>query len=504
MKQRRTMFGVKTALALSIFMLSPVTSFAAVDACSDNTMATGGTSVQGQNNSSSTGNISGTPYHYEMWYQGGNNTMKYYSDGTFSATWNGSDDFLARVGLKYNSDKTHDQIGYFTADYNYTKSGTAGYGYIGIYGWSKDPEVEYYIVDDWFSKPNPQYLGTLMGEITVDGGTYDIYTFTRVNMPSISGTSTFPQFFSVRREARSCGHIDISAHFKKWDELFHGQTGSSGVTLKLGKLYEVKLLAEAGGSATGKIDYTYLNMTSDGSPTGEEPVTPEVPQEPFKGEIAIPGTVEMENYDVGGKNNAFYDSDGTNEGDATYREGDGVDIVTVDGGYAVGYTIAGEWLEYTVNIESDGIYNFEVKAATGAQSETTLSLTLDSVSIASPISIPNTADDWATYQTVTGKTTSLKAGVHVLRLSFDVDYTNVDWIKFSKEGEEPPVSINMNVSGMQTSVDYEVFDLQGKSIGKVFANKAGSLSEALAAKFQRSGLYLVKNGNRIQKVVVKK
>lgn len=238
----------------------------AADACSEKGGHSGnGTTTRGQNNSSVTGNIGSSGYHYEIWYQGGNNSMTYYNDGTFSAEWNGSNDFLARVGLKYNSTQTHDQIGYFTADYKFTKSGSAAYSYIGIYGWTENPLVEYYIVDDWFTKPSPQYLGTKKGEITVDGDTYDIYTFTRVNQPSIKGTSTFPQFFSVRRNARQCGHIDITAHFKKWGE----------VGLNLGKMYEVKVLAEAGGGATGKIDFTYFNITSKGSPSGSETaVTP--------------------------------------------------------------------------------------------------------------------------------------------------------------------------------------------------------------------------------------
>ena len=249
-------FGIAIGLATPAF----------ADACSEKGGHTGnGTTTRGQNNSSVTGNIGNSGYHYEIWYQGGNNSMTYYNDGTFSAEWNGSNDFLARVGLKYNSTQTHDQIGYFTADYKFTKSGSAAYSYIGIYGWTENPLVEYYIVDDWFTKPSPQYLGTKKGEITVDGDTYDIYTFTRVNQPSIKGTSTFPQFFSVRRNARQCGHIDITAHFKKWGE----------VGLNLGKMYEVKVLAEAGGGATGKIDFTYFNITSKGSPSGSETaVTP--------------------------------------------------------------------------------------------------------------------------------------------------------------------------------------------------------------------------------------
>jgi len=252
-------FGIAIGLATPAF----------ADACSEKGGHTGnGTTTRGQNNSSVTGNIGNSGYHYEIWYQGGNNSMTYYSDGTFSAEWNGSNDFLARVGFKYNSTQTHDQIGYFTADYKFTKSGNASYSYIGIYGWTQNPLVEYYIVDDWFSKPSPQYLGTKKGEITVDGDTYDIYTYTRVNQPSIEGTSTFPQFFSVRRNARQCGHIDITAHFKKWAE----------VGLKLGKMYEVKVLAEAGGGATGKIDFTYFKMSNKGSPGDSETSTATEPK----------------------------------------------------------------------------------------------------------------------------------------------------------------------------------------------------------------------------------
>ena len=252
-------FGIAIGLATPAF----------ADACSEAGGHSGsGTTTRGQNNSSVTGNIGNSGYHYEIWYQGGNNSMTYYNDGTFSAEWNGSNDFLARVGFKYNSTQTHDQIGYFTADYKFTKSGNAAYSYIGIYGWTENPLVEYYIVDDWFTKPSTQYLGEKKGEITVDGDTYDIYTFTRVNQPSIKGTSTFPQFFSVRRHPRQCGHIDITAHFKKWAE----------VGLKLGKMYEVKVLAEAGGGATGKIDFTYFKMSNKGSPSGSETQTQVTPK----------------------------------------------------------------------------------------------------------------------------------------------------------------------------------------------------------------------------------
>lgn len=220
------------------------------NACQEKGGHTGeGTTNRGQSNVSVKDAIPNSIYHYEIWYQGGNNSMTYYQDGTFSAEWNSSNDFLARVGLKYNSDKTYQELSPITADFKFTKqSGNASYSYIGIYGWTQEPLSEYYITEDWFGgKPNP---GNRVGEVQVDGETYDIYTNTRYNAPSIlDHNETFTQYFSVRRNARQCGHIDISAHMKAWEK--YGFKG---------KLYEAKLLVEAGGGASGKIDFSVLRM----------------------------------------------------------------------------------------------------------------------------------------------------------------------------------------------------------------------------------------------------
>ncbi len=228
-----------------------------IDACKDEMGHEGKeTRTQGQNNSSVTGNVGSSPYHYEIWYQGGNNSMTFYDNGTYKASWNGTNDFLARVGFKYDEKHTYEELGPIDAYYKWSKQGSAGgYNYIGIYGWTVDPLVEYYIVDDWFNKPGANLLGQRKGEFTVDGDTYEIWQNTRVQQPSIKGTQTFPQYFSVRKSSRSCGHIDITAHMKKWEEL----------GMKMGKMYEAKVLVEAGGGS-GSFDVTYFKMTDKAHP----------------------------------------------------------------------------------------------------------------------------------------------------------------------------------------------------------------------------------------------
>ena len=396
----------------------------AADACSEKGGHSGnGTTTRGQNNSSVTGNIGNSGYHYEIWYQGGNNSMTYYNDGTFSAEWNGSNDFLARVGLKYNSTQTHDQIGYFTADYKFTKSGNASYSYIGIYGWTENPLVEYYIVDDWFTKPSPQYLGTKKGEITVDGDTYDIYTFTRVNMPSIKGTSTFPQFFSVRRNARQCGHIDITAHFKKWGE----------VGLNLGKMYEVKVLAEAGGGATGKIDFTYFNITSKGSPSGSETaVTPKSSASPHHSSTSIHPSSSSHR-----STHLFSSSSGTG---SHHRSSS---------------STARNPVSSSRNFWPDKV---------SSSSSATILLPISSSSVA-PVIIPVSSS-------VTG---SINASIDAL----------------------PDVSpVPMGTSVLQ------VFDVQGKYLGKVEFRDETSLNDAVLMKFGKTGVYMVKRDGKVKMLSV--
>ena len=230
----------------------------AVDPCTVITPLTGGTQHCSSNAS---GNMGGG-YSWTIWSSGsGGCIITYDNQGcAFKATWNNSGNFLARTGLGWNSTKTYDQIGTISVEFAETKTGSGGgWSYIGIYGWTKDPLIEYYVIDDWFTKPNP---GTKIGTITVDGATYNVVKHTQTNQPSIVGTATFDQFFSVRETARQCGHISLSKHFDEWAKL----------GMKLGKMYEARILLETGGG-NGSIDFTNATVVVDASSVSPVPGT---------------------------------------------------------------------------------------------------------------------------------------------------------------------------------------------------------------------------------------
>jgi len=498
-------FSVGTAALLSLGLF---TSTYAADACSDAMGHSGNgmkvnVSCGNDGSCQGLGKISGTSWGLEEWYSGGgNNSMTYYSNGTFSAEWSGAGDFLARVGFQYDNNLVDHKTKHYAVDYKYTKqSQSAGYGYIGVYGWTRNPDVEYYIVDDWYSQPNDQYIGPSFGTFTVDGGTYSVHAFIRDNEYSKLGQSTFLQIFSVRETPRQCGHIDISAHFKKWDELFHGQTenlptsknGHMNYTVGFGKLMEVMLMSEAGGSATGKIDYTYFNMVdnAEGSTvTSSASTNPtssaSTPTSSAAAQTAVgtlPGKIEFEDYQ--NKDGGF-----------------------TNGGTYLGDIEPGNWAEYTVNVTYTGTYTFELSAARGDDQDrtTSIDLVVDGTNVGTISDI--LTDGWDDYKSFTGVTTSLSAGTHTLRVEFTGGYVNVDNITFTEKDVdkgskyEPPASIRNVHLSLNSDKELQVFDMQGRNLGRVSVAAGASLQDALFARFHKSGIYLVKQGSQMMRVRV--
>lgn len=95
-----------------------------------------------------------------------------------------------------------------------------GPGYFSLYGWTRNPLVEYYIIEGW-DVLAPGEPWTLRGNYTSDGGNYAFYTAQRVNKPSIEGTRTFTQYFGVRAESEKkigsvSGTINTGNHFDFW------------------------------------------------------------------------------------------------------------------------------------------------------------------------------------------------------------------------------------------------------------------------------------------------
>ncbi|MBN1927440.1 MAG: glycoside hydrolase family 11 protein [Prolixibacteraceae bacterium] len=203
-------------------------------------------------------------FRYELWNQNGQGTacMTLGSGALFSGEWSGILNYLARRGLGYNQTKEHQEIGTFYAKYNcdYKPSSASGNSYLSIYGWTVDPLKEFYIIENWRNWiPSMAAGATKKGTIEVNGSIYDIYVNTRVNQPSIQGTTTFQQYFSIRRNVRNSGTISISEHFDKWESL----------GMEMGKMYEVSFVVE-GYQSSGSFNFSELDVFTSDDPVGIE------------------------------------------------------------------------------------------------------------------------------------------------------------------------------------------------------------------------------------------
>ncbi|MBN2406080.1 MAG: carbohydrate-binding protein [Elusimicrobia bacterium] len=162
-------------------------------------------------------------------------------------------------------------------------------------------------------------------------------------------------------------------------------------------------------------------------------VEEEQEQGPYGGTAwAVPGTIQGEDYDEGGEGIAYHDSDGVNEG-GEYRS-DGVDIqVCSEGGYNIGWMYEGEWIEYTVNVLSNGVYNMKLRMSSGVGGA--MHVEMDGTDISGQVSVPDTGG-WENWMTVEVNGISLNAGEHVMRVCVDASAFNMNYICINSPEDE--------------------------------------------------------------------
>lgn len=228
------------------------------------------------------------------------------------------------------------------------------------------------------------------------------------------------------------------------------------------------------------------------------------PRTPFKGTaLAIPGIIEAEDYDLGGEGKGYHEANTLgNQGAATLRPNDQVDIeVTSDtaGAHSIGYTLTGEWLVYSVDVKTEGEYELKLRVATNSEGGA-MHLELDGVQLSDTIALPNTGG-WTTWQTITLPKFSLTAGKHDLKVMFDSDYINLNWMEFisiSTTGVHSPAvpaspALVRSLSTMEFQIvwngsfDYQIVHFDGTLVEMGKGNNQVNIGRSMAP-----GIYVLK------------
>jgi glucuronoarabinoxylan endo-1,4-beta-xylanase len=243
-------------------------------------------------------------------------------------------------------------------------------------------------------------------------------------------------------------------------------------------------------ASLGKHTINAVAYDENGESGESAPITIEVVKRarPYGGVAAkIPGIVEAENFNEGASGISFYDAKEENNGDATYRSDSNVDVYVCDGGYAVGYCEAGEWLKYTVEVEKDGEYTLSANVSDEG-GESSFSIMFDGDESSKVVFETEDTGAWTTYKELASdKVVKLSAGKHEMLLSIESSWVNVDWIKVKSTD---PTKIDDVVAAFPSG-EYTVCDANGKSLGNVTISSKTEFD----AKFAESGVYILVSAN---------
>ncbi len=188
--------------------------------------------------------------------------------------------------------------------------------------------------------------------------------------------------------------------------------------------------------------------------------------------------VQAEDFDNGGQGLAYNDSDAGNDGGAYRTTGVDVEATTdTGGGYDVGWTAAGEWLDYAVNLTQGGLYRMDMRLASPSAGAT-FRVLVDGTQVGTDTAVPNTGG-WQTWQTVSLLNLPLTAGPHTIRVQWVANSTggagpNFNWFQLTNTA---PVASPTAATGLTAAA---------ASAGEVDLAWTDAATNATGVKVQRS------------------
>jgi hypothetical protein len=235
--------------------------------------------------------------------------------------------------------------------------------------------------------------------------------------------------------------------------------------------------------------------------------------------VALPATIQAEDFDKGGEGAGYHELSPTNTG-ALYRADEAVDIVASadasSGGFVVNNFQGGEWLAYTVNAATAAHFDIALRVSngsTGAQQSgvAEVHVEIDGVNVSGAIPVPKTGG-WDTFQWVNAKLSQpIAAGAHTIKVVADTPYFNFDALRVTTSAAQPPASsiyTGTPYTGAAIAVpkviEAEYFDKGGEGVayhdvssgnsgGQLRTSENVDITTSPAAALSPGGQYVINN-----------
>jgi endo-1,4-beta-xylanase len=147
-------------------------------------------------------------FFWSLFVSGGSANITFPSAGTYPGNFAISYSNVGDVvgGKGWNPGSSH-SIGYNVG------SLSGSYNFVGIYGWTTSPLIEYYVCEK-----GSVASGGVINTISSDGHNYNFYKHQQMNQPSIIGTATFWQYLDQwgGTSTGSNHTVTMANHINNW------------------------------------------------------------------------------------------------------------------------------------------------------------------------------------------------------------------------------------------------------------------------------------------------
>lgn len=325
------------------------------------------------------------------------------------ATWSSTTDLPQCVNNAFR---------YNTMECNYRAAGA------GVFG-GEGHRIHHNLIQDAVGGPAIRFNTVFSGYDFSTNDTMAAYRNTLLRNGTLGGYGTSPAEYGAINLITRYGDVqNILIEDTLIDDVMncgiyisHSTDGTGGVitnvTLRNVRMANVPIGTSVRSAATGEAEYDGVNVTLDPQ-RGEDVLQNDSSNFSITGQIN--GRREFEDY------SAYSDTTPGNTG-GQYRADD-VDIGDSGvGGYSIGWIAAGEWLDFPLTNNREGVFLLTVSTASGFDGGT-MRMLIDGTEAAT-LELPATGG-WTAWTNVSTQI-SLPAGASTLRFDMVTDGYNLDW-----------------------------------------------------------------------------